>query len=88
MCIYNVGGPCQCEQLPNASTVLEGMHGHGFEKLSKPCLGGTIAPHLGKDGVGRMERSSSATGGSQKVASSFLAPVDRYQEPSIEDQRP
>lgn len=74
-----------CQKKPDCAPVVEWMN---FDRSQKGCeasLTGTASPNLGHDRVGRVQCDPVALQSRQQHASGLFAPIQRDQEPSVEN---
>ena len=84
--VDDVAGSCSRQEVPDFGSVIEGDDHHGLKKPGKTCLSGTVAPHLGHDGMGgRQWRVVRERSGEELLGGAFSS-IDRDEESGVKNQ--
>ncbi len=87
MGIDDIGRPSASQDQADRVAVFERVNRDIAEEPREASLTGTVAPYLCDHRMRRVERRLMAQGSGEKLLRRAVPPIERDQEPRVEDQR-
>ena len=84
--VDDVAGTCSRQEIPDFGSVIEGDDHDGLKKPGKACLAGTVAPHLGHDGMGGRQWRVVRERSGEELSSGAFSSIDRDEESGVKNQ--